>query len=137
MQKRDDEPSQSLVSDSADPWAAARQASLPIISSWSLLRLMSIESGMPSNHLILCRSLLLLPQSFAASRSFPLSWLLASDNQSIGASALVLPMNIQGWFPLGLRVWSTCCSRGSQVFSSTAGQKRQFFSRCSAFLCMV
>ena len=57
---------------------------------------------MPFNHLILCRPLLLLPSSFPASGSFPTSQLFASGGQSIGvsASALVLPMNIQDWFPL-------------------------------------
>ena len=48
----------------ATPWTAARQASLSIINSWSLLKLMSIESVMPSNHLILCHPLLLLPLIF-------------------------------------------------------------------------
>ena len=51
----------SVMSDSATPWNAARQASLSITSSWSLPKLMSIESVMPSSHLILCRPLLLLP----------------------------------------------------------------------------
>ena len=52
---------QSVMSDSATPWTAARQASLSISNSQSSLKLMSIESVMPSNHLILCRPLLLLP----------------------------------------------------------------------------
>ena len=58
---------------------------------------------MPSNHLILCHPLLLPPSIFSASGSFPVSQFFASSGQSIGASALssVLPMNIQGWFPLG------------------------------------
>ena len=66
---------------------------------------MSIELVMPSNHLILCHSLLLLPLIFPIIRVFFLkSWLFASGDQSIraSASASVLPMNIQGWFPLGL-----------------------------------
>ena len=50
------------------PWTAARQASLSITNSWSLLRLLSIESVMPSNHLILCRPLLLLPSTFPSIR---------------------------------------------------------------------
>ena len=81
-------------------WTAARQASLSFTISWSLLRLMSIELLMPSNHVILCRPLLLLPQSFPASRSFPVSQLFVSGGQSIGvsASSSVLPMNVQGWF---------------------------------------
>ena len=52
------------------PWTAAHQASLSITSSWSLLKLMSIESVMPSNHLILCRSLLLPPLFFPSIRVF-------------------------------------------------------------------
>ena len=81
----------------ATPWTTARQASLSITNSWSLLKLMSIESMMPSSHLILCRSLLLLPSSFPASGSFPMSQLFASGGQSIGVSAStsVLPMNTQ------------------------------------------
>ena len=54
----------------ATPWTAARQASLSITNSWSLLKLMSIESVMPSNHLILCRPLLLLPSIFPSIRVF-------------------------------------------------------------------
>ena len=52
------------------PWTAALQASLPFTISWSLLKLMSIESGMPSTHLILCRPLLLLPSIFPSIRVF-------------------------------------------------------------------
>ena len=54
----------------ATPWTAARQASLSITNSWSLLKLMSIESVMPSNHLIFCRHLLLLPSIFPSIRVF-------------------------------------------------------------------
>ena len=54
----------------ATPWTAARQASLSISNSWSLLKLMSIESVMPSNHLILCHPLLLLPSIFPSIRVF-------------------------------------------------------------------
>ena len=66
--------------------------------SWSLLKLMSFESVMPSNHLILCRPLLLPPSVFPASGSFPVSQVFASGGQSLGASASasVLPVNIQG-----------------------------------------
>ena len=60
----------SVVSDSTTPWTAARQASLSLIISQSLLKLMSIESGMPSNHLILCCPLLLLPSIFPSIRGF-------------------------------------------------------------------
>ena len=60
----------SVMSDSATPWTAARQASLSITSSWSLLRLISIELMMPFNHFILCRPLLLLPSVFPNIRVF-------------------------------------------------------------------
>ena len=69
------------------PLTAACQASLSFTTSQSLLKLTSVESVMPSNHLILCHSFLLLPQSFPASGSFPVSWLFASGGQSIGTSA--------------------------------------------------
>ena len=65
------------------------------------------------------------PQSFAESGSFIVSQLFASGGQSIGASASVLPMNIQGWFPLGL---IGLISLRSRVLSSTTAQKHQFFS---------
>ena len=80
------------------PWTAACQASLSFTISWNLLRLMSIEAVMPSNHLILCRPLCSCPQSFPASGSFLMSQLFASGGQNIGASASVsiLPMNVQG-----------------------------------------
>ena len=84
------------------PRTVAHQASLPFTISLSLLRLISIESVMPSNHLILCDPILLLPSVFPASGSFPMSQLFASSGQSIEASASVLPMNILGWFPLAL-----------------------------------
>ena len=85
------------------PWTVACQASLAITNAWSLLKLMSIESVMPSNHLILCRPLLLPPSSFPASRSFPVSQLFASSGRSIGVSAStsVPPVNTQDWSPLG------------------------------------
>ena len=60
----------SVVSDSTTPWTAARQASLSFTISWSLLKFMSIESVMPSNHLVLCRHLLLLPSIFPIIRVF-------------------------------------------------------------------
>ena len=112
------------------PWTAACQASLSFTSSWSLLKLMSIESVMSSNHLILCRPLLLLPSIFPASGSFQMSQLFASGGQSIGvsASASVLPMNIQDLFPLGWTEWISLQSKGLwRVFSNTTVQKHQFF----------
>ena len=69
------------------------------------------------------------PQSFPASGSFPMSQLFASVGQSIAASASVLPMNIQDWFPLGWTGWISLQSKGlSRVFSNTTVQKQQFFS---------
>ena len=112
------------------PWTAAHQASLSITNSWSLLELMSIESVMPSNRLILLHPLSSCLQSFPASGSFPMSQLIASGGQSIGASAStpVLPMNIQDWFPLGLAYLISLQSKGlSRVFSNTTVQKHQFF----------
>ena len=112
------------------PRTAARQASLSITNSRNLLKLMSIESLMPSNHLILCHPLLLPPSIFTGSRSFPMSQFFASGGQSIGVSASpsVLPMNTQDWSPLGWTGWISLQSKGlSRVFSNTTVQKHQFF----------
>ena len=87
----------SVVSDSLRPHGLQLpQASLSFTISHSLLKLMSIESVMPSNHLILCSSRLLLPQSFPASESFPTSQFFTSSGQSIraSASASVLPKKV-------------------------------------------
>ena len=79
------------------PWTAAGQASLSITNSQSLLKLMSIKLVMPSNHVILCCPLLLLPSIFPISEYFQISSFFTSGGQSIGVSASisVLPMNIQ------------------------------------------
>ena len=94
----------------ATPWTAARQASLSITNSWSLLRLTSIESVMPSNHLILCHPLSSCLHSFPALGSFPVSQFFTSGGQRIGvsASASVLPVNTQDWSPLGLSGLIVC-----------------------------
>ena len=116
----------------ATPWTAPHQASLSITNSRSLHKLMSIVSVMPSNHLILClHPLLLCLQSFPAPGSFPMSRFFTSGGQSIGvsASASVLSMNIQDWFPLRLTSWISLQSkRLFRVFSNTTVQKHQFFS---------
>ena len=90
------------------------QASLSFTISQSLLKLRSIVSVMPSNHLIFCHPLLLLPQSFPASRSFQMSQFFTSGTQSIGASASasVLPVTIQSWYPLGLTALISLLSKG-------------------------
>ena len=93
---------------------AACQASLSFAISQSLLKLMFIDLLMPSKHLILCRPLLPCLQSFQASGSFLKSQLFTWGGQNIGtsASASVLPMNIQGWFPLGLTGLISLQSKG-------------------------
>ena len=115
----------------ATPWTAARQPSLFFTISQSLLRVMSTERIMPSNHLILCCPLLLLPSNFPSIRVFPMNWLFAPGGQNMGASASasVLPVNIQGWFPLGLTDSISLLSKGlSRVYSSSTVQNHQFFS---------
>ena len=114
----------------ATPWTAALQASQSFAISQSLLRFMSTEFMMPSNHLILCRPLLLSLSIFSSIRVSSVSPLFASGGQSIRASAssLVLPMNIQSWFSLELTGLISLQSKGlSRVFSSTTIQKHQFF----------
>ena len=120
----------SCVQLAVTPWTEAHQASLSITNSWSLLKLMSIKSVMPSNHLILCHPLLLLPSIFPRIRVFSIRSIFASGDQNIGVSALalVLPVNIQEWFPLGLTALISLQSKGlSRVFSNTTVQKHQFF----------
>ena len=122
--------SHSVMSDSGTPWTAARQASLSITNSRSSPKLMSIKLVMPSSHLILCRPLLLLPQSLPASESFPMSQLFAWGGQSTGVSALAsfLPRNTQGWSPSEWTGWISLQSKGlSRVFSNATVQKHQFF----------
>ena len=114
----------------ATPWTAARQASLSITSSQSLLKLMSVESVMPSNYLNLCCLLLLLPSICPTTESFQMSQLFGSGGQSIGVSAStsVLPMNTLDWPPLGWTGWISLQSEGlSRVFYNTTVQKHQFF----------
>ena len=125
----------SCVQPFATPWTAACQASLSITNSRILLKLMSIESVMPSNQLILCRPFLLL-QPFPESGPFPMSQSFASGGQSIkvSASASVLPVNIQDWFPLGFTGLISLQSKGlSRVFSNTTVQKHQLFSTPLSF----
>ena len=114
----------------ATPWIAACQASLSITTSRSSLKLMSIESVMPSNHLILCRPLLLLPPIPPSIRVFsnesthhmrwPKYW---SFRFSISPSK-----EPQDWYPLEWTGWISLQSKGlSRVFSNTTVQKHQFF----------
>ena len=120
----------SLPLNFATPWTTAQQASLSYTTSESLLKLTSIASVMPSNHLILCHPLLLLPSIFPRIRVFPKSRFFPSGGQSIGASpsAPVLPMINRGWFPFGSTGLTSLLSKGlSRVFSSTIVQKHQLF----------
>ena len=106
----------------ATPWTSARQAFLSITNSQSLLKLMSIELVMLYNRLILCRPLLLLPSNFPSIRVFYNESVLHNRWPSTGssASASVLLMNIQEWFPLELTGLISLQSTGlSRVFSST------------------
>ena len=107
----------------------ACQTPLSFIISQSLLRFMSIESVMLSNHLILCHPLLLLSSIFPSTRVFSNESAFRIRWQSIETSASVFPMNIQSWFPLGLTGLISLKSKGvSRVFSSTTVWKHQFFS---------
>ena len=119
----------SLVRLFAIPWTAACQASLSITNSQSLLKLMSIESVMPSSHLILCHALLVLPPTPPSTRVFsnesvlrirwPKDW---SFSFSISPS-----MNVQDWFPSGWIGWTSLLSKGlSRVFSNITIQKHKF-----------
>ena len=112
------------------PWTTARQALLSITNSQSLLKLMSIELVIWSNHLILCRPFLLLLSIFASIRVFPnesalpITWpKYWSFSFNISPS-----MNTQDWSPLGWTGWISLQSKGlSRVFSNTTVQKDQFF----------
>ena len=123
----------------ATPWTIARQASLSITNSWSLLRLMSIESVMPSNHLILCPPILLLPLIFPSIRVFtnesvlhirwPKYWSLSL--------ASVFPMNIQDWLPLGWTGWISFWTRDSQESSPTPQFKTSILWRSALWMWLV
>ena len=97
---------------------------------------MSIELVMSSNHLILSRPLLLLPSTFLASGSFPMSQLFVSDGQNIGASASasVLPMNIQSWFSLRLTGWISLLSRGLRSLLQHHSPKSSIFWHSPFFM---
>ena len=114
------------------------QASLSITNSWSLLKLMSIESVMPSNHLILCHPLLLLPSIFPSIRVFPVSQFFKSGSQNIGvsASASILPMNIQDWFPLELTGWISLQSKGLKSLLQHHSSKASILW-CSALIILL
>ena len=97
------------------PWTVGCQAPLSSTISSSLLKFMSIELVMLSNHIVLCQPLL-LPLIFLASGSFPVSWLFVPGGQSTKASdsETVFPISIEDWFPLGLTGMISLHPRDSQ-----------------------
>ena len=103
------------------PWTAACQASLSFTVSWNLLKLMSIESVMPSKHLTLCCPLLLLTSIFPGIKIFSNELALRIWWKKMDASALVLPMSIQGWFPLGFAGLIFLLSTDSSVLNFLYG----------------
>ena len=110
----------------ATPWTTTCQASLSIANSRSLLKLMPIESVIPSNHVIFCRPLLLLPSICPRVMVFSKESVLCIRWPKIvaSASASILPMTIQDWFPLGWTGWISLLSKGlSRGFSNTTVQK--------------
>ena len=119
----------------AIPWTAVCQASLFITNSQSLLKLISIESVMPSNHLILCRPLLLLPLIFPNIRVFSNEWVLWARYPKywrVSALVSVLPVNIQDWFPLGWTGWISLQSKGLKSLLQHHSSKASILW-CSAF----
>ena len=114
----------------ATPWTAAHQASLSITNTWSLLKLMSIESVMPSNHLILCRPLLLLPSIFPNVGVFsnesvlhirwPKYWSFSFNISHSNEHPGLISFKWTGWISLQSK-------RFSRVISNNAVQKHQFF----------
>ena len=112
------------------PWTAVQNASLYITKFRSLLKLISIESVMPSENLILCSPILLLLSIIPNIRVFSNESVLPQRRPSIGvsASASVLLMNIADWFTLGLTGWISLLPKElSRIFSNTTVQKRQLF----------
>ena len=122
--------SRSVVSDSLWPWTAARQASLSFtcFPEFAQTHVLWVSDAIQPSHPVTTFSS--CPQSFPPSGSFPVSQLFASGGQRIGASASVsvLPMSIQGWFPLGWTGLILLQSKGLwRVFSNTTVQSYQFF----------
>ena len=118
----------SLVWVFATPWITACEASPSFTISQSLLKLVTIELWCHPTILSSAALFSFGLQFFPAPWYFPRSWLFTSGGQRIGVSASVLPMNIQGWFPLGLTGLILQSKGLSKVFSSTTVQKHQFFS---------
>ena len=123
--------SHSVVSNSVNPWTAAHQASLSITNSQSLLKLMSTASVMPSNHLILCCSLLFLPSIFPSNRVFSNELVLRIRWPKYWSfSFSISPSNeYSGLISFRMDWLDLLAIQGlSRVFSNTTVQKHQFFS---------
>ena len=125
-----------VVSDSATPGTAAHQASLSFTVSWSLLKLMSIELMIPTNHLILCYPLLFLPFNFSSIRVFsnesahrirwPKYWILSFSISPSNEYSRLISFRTD-WFDLAVLL-----GRLSRVFSSNTIRKHQFFGAQSS-----
>ena len=124
--------SHSGASDSVTPWTAARQASLSITSSQSLLKLMSIELVMPSNHLLLCHPLLLLPSIFLSFRVYSNESVLHTRWPSYWSFSFSISPSNEYSGLISFRIdWLDllAVSKGlSRVFSNTTVQKHPLFS---------
>ena len=110
-----------------NPMKCTLKTSLSFTISWSLLKLMPIESVMPPTIWSSVAPFSSCPQSFPASRSFPMRWAFASGGQSIGTLASVLLMNIQGWFPSGLTGWISLQSKGLSSLLQHHSSKASFY----------
>ena len=118
-------------------WTAGLQTFLSFTTSQSLLKLVSIESVMQSNHLILCCPLLSCPQSFPASGSFQMSQFFTSGGQSIrvSASTSVLPVNTQDWSPLGWTGWISLQSK--ELWSLLQHHSSKASILCRSAFCII
>ena len=111
------------------PWTAAHQATLSITNSRSLLKLISIEPMMPSNHLILCHPLLLLPSVFSSIRIFSSELVLHISWPKYWSFSFSISPSNEYSVPLGLTAWISLQSKGlSRVFSNITVEEPQFFS---------
>ena len=117
-------------------WTIVSQASLSSWRQWrTVLKFMSIGLVILPNHLIPCFPLLLLPSIFPKSRSFPMTSLFSSSGRNVRASAIVLPMDIQGLFPLGLTSLISLLSKGlSGVLLQHHNLKTSIFQPSAFFI---
>ena len=121
------------MSDSATPWTAAHQASLSITNSRSLLKLMSIESVMPSNHLILCRPLLLPPSIFPSIRVFSNEWALCITWPKYWSFIISSPNEHSGLITFRIDWFDLLVVQGILKDLLQHHSLKQSIVRCSAF----